>query len=75
MEDVITGPYNTLLATRELIEYATCVFPAENNALLKMCETQIRNSDNMDQANFNALCLPFQDMNSIIVNMLLHLTR
>ncbi|XP_043671542.1 tubulin epsilon chain-like isoform X2 [Vespula pensylvanica] len=74
MEDVITGPYNTLLATRELIEHATCVFPAENNALLKMCETQIRNSDNMDQANFNALCLPFQDMNSIIVNMLLHLT-
>ncbi|KAI4500990.1 hypothetical protein M0802_003793 [Mischocyttarus mexicanus] len=74
MEDVITAPYNTLLATKELIEHATCVFPAENKELLKMCETQIRNKDNMDQANFNALCLPFQDMNSIIVNMLLHLT-
>ncbi|XP_014600077.1 PREDICTED: tubulin epsilon chain-like [Polistes canadensis] len=74
MEDVITAPYNTLLATKELIEHATCVFPAENEALLKICETQIRNKDNMDQANFNALCLPFQDMNSIIVNMLLHLT-
>jgi hypothetical protein len=31
--------------------------------------------ENIDQAKYNASCLPFQDMNSIIVNMLMHLTR
>ena len=25
--DVVTAPYNTMLATRELIEHADCVFP------------------------------------------------
>ncbi|KAK2585998.1 hypothetical protein KPH14_010569 [Odynerus spinipes] len=74
-EDVVTAPYNMLLATRELIEYATCVFPVENRALLEICEAQLKNRENIDQANFNASCLPFQDMNSIVVNMLLHLTR
>lgn len=73
-EDVVTAPYNVLLATRELIEHATCVFPAENKALLEICNAQMFRKDNADQALYNGSCLPFQDMNSIIVNMLLHLT-
>ncbi|XP_001606879.1 tubulin epsilon chain [Nasonia vitripennis] len=74
-QDVITAPYNVLLATRELIEHATCVFPAENRALQDMCNVYMNNRrENVDQAKYNASCLPFQDMNSIIVNMLLHLT-
>ncbi|XP_011496093.1 PREDICTED: tubulin epsilon chain-like [Ceratosolen solmsi marchali] len=74
-QDVITAPYNVLLATRELIEHATCVFPSENRALQDMCN-MYRNGkrENADQAKYNASCLPFQDMNSIIVNMLMHLT-
>jgi hypothetical protein len=31
--DVITSPYNSVLATNELIEHAHCVFPVDNHAL------------------------------------------
>lgn len=75
MQDVITAPYNALLATQELINYATCVFPIENQSLLDICNSQLNKKDNMHQIMYNNLCKPFQDMNSIIVNMLLHLTR
>ncbi|KAL0122023.1 hypothetical protein PUN28_007073 [Cardiocondyla obscurior] len=73
-QDTITAPYNTLLATQELVEHATCVFPVENKALLDICNNQLKKRDNTGQMNYNASCKPFQDMNSIIVNMLLHLT-
>lgn len=75
MQDVVTAPYNALLATQELIEYATCVFPIENTSLLDICDAQLKKKENIDQINYNISCKPFQDMNSIIVNMLLHLTR
>lgn len=75
MQDVITAPYNTLLATRELVEYATCVFPIENKSLLDICNRQMNKQENIDQIKYNSSCEPFQDMNSIVVNMLLHLTR
>ncbi|XP_015127404.1 tubulin epsilon chain isoform X2 [Diachasma alloeum] len=74
-QDVVTAPYNVLLATRELIEYATCVFPADNGALFDICRWQERGRDNQDQARYNNTASPFQDINSVIVNMLLHLTR
>jgi len=74
-QDTITAPYNTLLATQELVEHATCVLPVENKALLDMCNAQINKRDNIGQIKYNTSCRPFQDMNSIIVNMLLHLTR
>ncbi|KAH0950172.1 hypothetical protein HN011_003210 [Eciton burchellii] len=73
-QDTITAPYNTLLATRELIEHATCVFPVENKALLDICHAQMNKRENTSQMNYNTSCKPFQDMNSIVVNMLLHLT-
>ncbi len=38
-DDVITSPYNSVLATRELIEFADCVLPIENQALFDMCES------------------------------------
>ncbi|GAB1859986.1 Tubulin epsilon chain [Camponotus japonicus] len=74
IQDIVTAPYNTLLATQELIEHATCVFPVENKALLDICNTQMNKRENTNQINYNASCKPFQDMNSIIANMLLHLT-
>ncbi|XP_054015573.1 tubulin epsilon chain-like isoform X2 [Hylaeus anthracinus] len=74
MQDVVTAPYNALLATRELMEHATCVFPIENTSLLDICASQLNKKENMDQINYNVSCKPFQDMNSIVVNMLLHLT-
>ena len=33
-DDVITSPYNTVLALQQLTEAADCVFPVENQALL-----------------------------------------
>ena len=33
-EDVITGPYNAVLATKWLTEASDCVIPLENSALL-----------------------------------------
>lgn len=74
-QDVITAPYNVLLSTNELIKKATCVFPADNGALLDICQSQNVKKNNVDQIKYNSTGTPFQDMNSIIVNMLLHLTR
>ncbi|XP_043588244.1 tubulin epsilon chain-like [Bombus pyrosoma] len=74
MQDVVTAPYNVLLSTRELIDYATCVFPIENKSLLDICNAQLKIRSNTDQINYNISCKPFQDMNSIVANMLLHLT-
>ena len=36
-DDVITSPYNALLATAALAEHADCVFPVENQALMDIC--------------------------------------
>ncbi|KAK9299410.1 hypothetical protein QLX08_007574 [Tetragonisca angustula] len=74
MQDVVTAPYNVLLSTRELIDYATCVFPIENESLLDICNAQLKVKGNTEQINYNVSCKPFQDMNSIVANMLLHLT-
>ncbi|XP_031832288.1 tubulin epsilon chain [Nomia melanderi] len=73
-QDVVTAPYNALLATRELLEHATCVFPVDNASLMDICALQMKKKENADQINYNVSCRPFQDMNSIVVNMLLHLT-
>ncbi|XP_022083482.1 tubulin epsilon chain-like isoform X1 [Acanthaster planci] len=37
-DDVITSPYNSVLAMQQLTEYADCVLPVENQALLDICE-------------------------------------
>ncbi|KAJ9575173.1 hypothetical protein L9F63_025876, partial [Diploptera punctata] len=73
-EDVITAPYNVILATRELTEHASCVFPVDNKALLEICSSLKSSRDSQGIAGYIAKCKPFQDMNSIVVNMLLHLT-
>nr|CAD7201719.1 unnamed protein product [Timema douglasi] len=74
-EDVVTAPYNVTLATRELSRHATCVFPVHNKALMDICDRLRSGVESTETAKFVATCKPFQDMNSIVVNMLLHLTR
>lgn len=63
------------LATKHLTEYATCVFPVENRALLNIINKQKNKKNYIGSKNVIIINKPFQDMNSIIVNMLLHLTR
>lgn len=70
-EDVITCPYNMGFATKELLENATCVFPVENRALLDIVARQAKTQ--LGDSNF--VSTPFDEMNNIIVNMLLHVTR
>eukprot|EP00644_Phytophthora_capsici_P008497 jgi/Phyca11/111385/e_gw1.20.707.1 len=36
-DDVVTSPYNSILALRELTEHADCVLPIENEALMDLC--------------------------------------
>lgn len=63
------------LCTKKLSDFGNCVLPIENRALLEIVSKQSKNSHSMDTVLFLASCKPFQDMNSIIVNMMLHLTR
>lgn len=38
--DVVTSPYNVMLATSELIEHADCVFPLDNAALFAFAQRE-----------------------------------
>ncbi len=38
--DVVTSPYNTILALDKLIKYADCVFPLDNAALLSFAQIE-----------------------------------
>lgn len=72
-EDVITCPYNMGFSTQELLKHATCVFPVENRALLDITFKQSNRF--CDNYKYPSSFKPFEDMNSIIVDMVLHLTR
>ncbi|XP_073390075.1 uncharacterized protein [Physcomitrium patens] len=77
-DDVITSPYNSLLSTMALTEHADCVLPLENQALLDI----IRKNDAIGKKKQNSaaerwspkVTKPFDEMNSIASNLLLHLT-
>lgn len=78
--DVVTAPYNSILATKELIEHADCVFPIDNLALQKFVKvesqskattkspekTAVRSGSDKDKG--------FDEMNEVAARMLCHLT-
>jgi tubulin epsilon len=83
-DDVVTSPYNSVLATHQLIEYADCVLPVENQALIDICD-KINEGGKLARARpttavsagasaLDAPKKPFDSMNNIVANMLLHLT-
>ncbi|KAI5070460.1 hypothetical protein GOP47_0014803 [Adiantum capillus-veneris] len=59
-DDVVTSPYNSLLAVRSLIEYSDCVLPIENQALGDILEWKWKNPKVLHYM--------------IVANLLLHLT-
>lgn len=83
-DDVVTSPYNAMLALSRLVEHADCVLPAENQALLDICErmqseagrgkgragSTITGVDVADEKRAK----PFDAMNGIAANLLLNLT-
>ncbi|KAM4695240.1 tubulin epsilon chain isoform 3-T3 [Discoglossus pictus] len=86
-DDVITSPYNSVLAMRELTEHADCVLPIENQSLVDIVNKihQMGNTGKLGSVKQNSLVTsskggvkgsekPFDAMNNIVANLLLNLT-
>lgn len=82
-DDVITSPYNSVLAMHELTERADCVFPIENQALIELCQKvskAVISGKGVSRGAVNsgkavpAKEKPFDTMNNIVANLLLSLT-
>uniref|UniRef100_T1IQF1 Tubulin/FtsZ GTPase domain-containing protein n=1 Tax=Strigamia maritima TaxID=126957 RepID=T1IQF1_STRMM len=86
-DDVITSPYNSVLAMHPLTQFADCVFPVDNEALLEICNriasatdklkscsgsTSVRSSI-ADSSRLHKI-KPFDQMNNIVANLMLNLT-
>jgi len=56
-DDVVTSPYNTMLAMRCLIDSADCVLPVSNDALVNICN-QISSHDASNAAQSSLVDLP-----------------
>ncbi|EQC39446.1 hypothetical protein SDRG_03648 [Saprolegnia diclina VS20] len=63
-DDVITSPYNSMLALHQLTEHADCVLPIENEALFAKVPAQSASSSSSS----------FDAMNRIVARVLTHLT-
>ncbi|XP_069090638.1 tubulin epsilon chain isoform X3 [Pleurodeles waltl] len=88
-DDVITSPYNSVLAMKELTEHADCVLPIENQSLNdivnkidqmarsgKLGSTIKQNSPvTSSKGAIKETEKPFDAMNNIVANLLLNLTR
>ncbi len=64
----MTSPYNALLATTKLIEYADCVLPIDNEALMRLVTK--KEADDKEVSRKEA----YADMNSMIAHLLSNLT-
>lgn len=78
-DDVVTGPYNSVLAMSVLTEHADCVLPVDNQALigiLQMIEESKRKAKGVknDISETTDKKQAFSKMNSIIAHMLNNLT-
>ncbi|OMJ96001.1 hypothetical protein SteCoe_375 [Stentor coeruleus] len=79
-DDVVTGPYNSVLAMSVLSEFADCVLPVDNQALIGILQ-MIEESKRKGKSGIkNDLAEPsdkkeaFAKMNNIIAHMLNNLT-
>jgi len=76
-DDVITSPYNAVLATQSLTHYADCVVPMENAALLDVAR---RANDLVDRAAgakppaAKSKAQGFDEVNDVAAHLLSHLT-
>lgn len=85
-DDVVTSPYNSVLAMKELSEHADCVLPVENQSLVDIVNRIRRYSGKAGSAvrtdssvisghgGLSAAEKPFDAMNNIVANLLLHMT-
>uniref|UniRef100_A0A3Q2QIS2 Tubulin epsilon 1 n=1 Tax=Fundulus heteroclitus TaxID=8078 RepID=A0A3Q2QIS2_FUNHE len=87
-DDVITSPYNSVLAMRELTEHADCVLPVENQSLVDIVNkisvmshgakpgSVLRKDSTVTsgQGSLSPTEKPFDAMNNIVANLLLNIT-
>jgi tubulin epsilon len=79
-DDVVTGPYNSVLAMSVLTEHADCVLPVDNEALIGMLQMIEESKRKGKKEVKNDLAEPndkkeaFAKMNNIIAHMLNNLT-
>ncbi|XP_072550551.1 tubulin epsilon chain isoform X2 [Salminus brasiliensis] len=87
-DDVITSPYNSVLAMRELTEHADCVLPIENQSLMDIVSkiqhmahtgkpgSVIKKDSTIisGQGGVSKTEKPFDAMNNIVANLLLNIT-
>ncbi|GFR26435.1 tubulin epsilon chain [Trichonephila clavata] len=76
-DDVITSPYNTVLANSRLSNFADCVFPFQNKALIDVCNKALkmkRLHPTIIRSRTKSQSKPFDEMNDIIANTILNLT-
>uniref|UniRef100_A0A673GT15 Tubulin/FtsZ GTPase domain-containing protein n=1 Tax=Sinocyclocheilus rhinocerous TaxID=307959 RepID=A0A673GT15_9TELE len=88
-DDVITSPYNSVLAMKELTEHADCVLPVDNQSLVDIVG-KIQHMSNTGklgcaikkdctiisgQGGVVKVEKPFDAMNNIVANLLLNITR
>ncbi|KAM8831931.1 tubulin epsilon chain [Spinachia spinachia] len=87
-DDVVTSPYNSVLAMMELTEHAHCVMPVENQSLVEIVnkikqmshtrrpESVIRGDSAVisGQGGLSGTEKPFDAMNNIVANLLLNIT-
>lgn len=83
-DDVITSPYNTMMALQQLTEHADCVLPVENQALADICRKidkgkqvnhrLVKKGSEITDVAGNPQKQPWAAMNNIVAHMLLHLT-
>uniref|UniRef100_A0AAQ5X048 Tubulin/FtsZ GTPase domain-containing protein n=1 Tax=Amphiprion ocellaris TaxID=80972 RepID=A0AAQ5X048_AMPOC len=87
-DDVITSPYNSILAMRELTEHADCVLPVENQSLVDIVNkikimshsakpgSVIKRDSTVisGQGGLSGPEKPFDAMNNIVANLLLNIT-
>lgn len=80
--DVVTSPYNSVLATRQLIEHADCVLPIDNQALLEFAKLETKKKLGVSDVTAGsttgktdrATKSGFNEMNAVAARMLCHLT-
>jgi tubulin epsilon len=67
-DDVVTSPYNSLLAATKLVEYADCVLPIDNDSLIRLVTK--KETTDKEKSKKEA----YADMNSMIAHLLSNLT-
>ena len=82
-DDVVTSPYNAILASRKLSDHADCIIPLDNHALQNFANLENSKKAKQQELNPNTLesdkkalsrSTGFNDMNNIAGRMLCHLT-